>query len=61
MVFAGAVDTGLDELLADTAAVQLVRDTFGAALDDGADPEVLPLYETELLSVEGALGVGYTF
>lgn len=42
-------------------AVQLVRDTFGAALGDGVDPEVLPLYETELLSVEGALGVGYTF
>jgi hypothetical protein len=42
-------------------AVQLVRDTFGAALDEGPDPDVLPLYKPEAVSVEGGLGVGYTF
>jgi len=42
-------------------AVQLVRDTFGAALDEGPDPDVLPLYEPDALSFEGGLGVGYTF
>ena len=42
-------------------AVHLVRDTFGAALDESPDPDVLPLYKPQAVSVEGGLGVGYTF
>jgi hypothetical protein len=42
-------------------AVQLVRDTFGAPLGAEADPEFLPLYRPDAVSVEVGLGVGYTF
>jgi hypothetical protein len=42
-------------------AVQLVRDTFGPPLDASDDPEFLPLYRPEAVSIEAGIGVGFGF
>lgn len=42
-------------------AVQLVRDNFNVPLGAGPDAESLTLYRPEAVSIEGTIGVGYSF